>query len=398
MFFVDNWSPSTASEIRYRVYNPETDVLGSLTTLDTFSGAIGYNEVLTAALGHDGTYHWIITKMRGNNLIRIWKLDNTGITGPFDKATTFMKASPDGKFLVMASGFAGTDNFWLWSFDNQTGNILTEHKETLPYNDPIGVDFSPNSRNIYVSYYGTAGTNVISKLRLYAYNYLGYSEVTVTSTATYQGAVQLGANKKIYIAQYLNSELLVINDPDADTDITAPDITTLNINTQGGVSKLGLPVVPQDAVADGIKDYRVFDGVQWRSVCAGDDIRYYDGSTWQLLQAGDRYYDQTLDEWVDIVCNLTYETIYFAAPLIGVQEPALPPFNTGAYTQILLENIAGAFLSVGQFIRIVDNGLLDGEWEVFQVQSVGADLQIIIDAAWSISYNTGGQGLIPTLL
>jgi hypothetical protein len=402
LFFVGNWTTSQATvrDIRYRTLDTDGYVWGSVTTLDTAGGGVGYAENLTSALHANNTDFWIITKMKNNNIIRIWPLTSGGVGAPVSRVISFtttgnnrygqIKISPSGKRLAL--GLGGVDTavgnnpvLTVWTFDNSDASLSNERilvtGDQLPNaHSIIGVDFSPNSSIVYASSEETP---------FRVYKAVLWSEICHTlyykdSTAT-RGATQLGVDGRIYIASAGNTWVQKLNNPDLEGDNI--NLLTLNIdnNTIPGGSPStcgkGLPVVPQDAVADSINDYRIYHGTTWYSVCNGDTLRYYDADTaaWKELAVGDKFWAN--GAWRTIECTLVQQLNYTCYDIVGFVEPEFlgydPPFNSSFFTASVTDQ--GAI--IGSSVRI-SGPLYDGTFTVVSNVDTGSAREIVFQHAY----------------
>jgi len=185
-------------------------------------------EKLTAARHSNGTDVWIITRVQGNAEWRAFKVDCHGVnTTPVVSIsdnplkdqlrpanTGCMKVSPDGTKVAVADAII--DTWELWKFDPATGNFsnnLFFPSEQAPY----GVEFSPDSKLLYVSNAFTPG--VLSG-NLVQYNVTNHDSIAIAAskfslgqTTGPSGAIQLGPDNKIYCSVGWVSFLGVINNP-----------------------------------------------------------------------------------------------------------------------------------------------------------------------------------------
>jgi hypothetical protein len=154
----------------------------------------------------------------------------------------YLKASPDGSKLAAALWNSG-NLFELFDFDKTTG--IVSNALTLPYHaassGAYGVEFSPNNRYLYCAWI-TPGEVRQYDVQAGSPAAILASEVFLGSTAiAFNGALQLGPDNKIYLAQYFGSYLGVINNPDVGG-------TGCNFVDVGpgisGISQLGLPNFP----------------------------------------------------------------------------------------------------------------------------------------------------------
>ena len=116
----------------------------------------------------------------------------------------YMKGSPDGERLALA--LYHDEIYQLFDFDSETGEV--SYPITFPnYKRAYGIEFSPNSRILYMSKEDSLDPNVmhIYQVDLFAgspeeiiasQNHIG--EVT-NNAAIGRGAIQVGPDQKIYI-------------------------------------------------------------------------------------------------------------------------------------------------------------------------------------------------------
>ena len=209
-----------------------------------------------AAIKHPNTNDiWLITHLFNSNRFLVYKIDCRGIQaqqtydvgsvidGRVGNAIGYLKGSPDGQYLAMAS-FLG--NVEVFQFNNLTGEISAPR--SIGSNPghvcrSYGIEFSPHSKLLYVtSIYncGDYGPYDIDQFDLEAPD-LWTSRVNLSQgTGAAPGALQLGRDGKIYVATVGAGFLGVINEPDVvgvGCGFNAQAVT-LNIN---GKSGLGLP-------------------------------------------------------------------------------------------------------------------------------------------------------------
>ena len=160
---------------------------------------------------------------------------NTGDIG-------YIKASPDGTRLSTALWNSG-NLFELFDFNKTTG--VVSNAITLPFHTAgsgaYGVEFSPNNRYLYCAWI-TPGEVRQYDVQAGSAAAIAASEVFLGSTAVaFNGALQLGPDKKIYLAQYGATYLGVINNPDVGgTGCNFVDVGPVI----AGISQLGLPNYP----------------------------------------------------------------------------------------------------------------------------------------------------------
>lgn len=153
-------------------------------------------------------------------------ISNTGlvINGQINNSIGALKFSSKGNKLVACHGF-DNDAVEIMDFDNTTGiisNPLVIHPNTTPhqstFNGVYGAEFSPDGKLLYIS--STNSDTDPSTLYQFditsnnAATILASKQVIAKSTPWIGGALQLGPDKKIYMAMWNDSALSVIENPD----------------------------------------------------------------------------------------------------------------------------------------------------------------------------------------
>lgn len=166
----------------------------------------------------------------------------------------YMKISPNGKKLAVCHQFLYLAQ--LFDFDNATG--IVSNPITLINNDTgqlYGAEFSPNSELLYLT------TNISRKLYQFDLNAsnIPASRVLVHTFSDFPGALQLGPDKKIYIAQFGSNKLSSINNPDISG--IGCNVLLNNVDLAGKISILGLPAFNQS--------FFFIPEIEVESACAG---------------------------------------------------------------------------------------------------------------------------------
>lgn len=175
-----------------------------------------------AAVKHcNGTDVWVITHDLTTNTFRTYLLTSSGINGfTLSNAGNVvetigqMKVSPNGRKLAVA-GFGLTGGFVLYDFDPATGAVSNPLPLSSSYY-AYGCEFSPDGTRLY----GTDHvTNEVYQWDLCAGSNAAIvaSQYTITAPAgnPYMSGMQLGPDKKIYIAIKYQQGLSVIANPNA---------------------------------------------------------------------------------------------------------------------------------------------------------------------------------------
>jgi gliding motility-associated-like protein len=172
----------------------------------------------------------------------------------WSKAMGYLKNSPDGRLLAAAHYFS--DYVEVTDFNTTTGAVT--NPKTLDARVPgvvppvfdgcYGIEFSPDSRLLYVSSeYGVPNDTST----IYQFDVSLPTQVAIQASKTFitgrnwlgsYEALQLGPDKKIYVATY-SRFLSVINSPNVNGTgcLFIPDIITIDDGTQTHSCVYGLP-------------------------------------------------------------------------------------------------------------------------------------------------------------
>lgn len=210
-----------------------------------------YSEKLTSTVHSNGNDYWIVTQI--DRYIYSYKVTSAGIslipdsytqtfntvTNDLESGVGGMKISPDTeriaiayydgvqnsiqtKALIPANRYPGVV---LGSFNNTTGKVILdeEHPIIITKNNgnPYGVEFSPDSRNIYFSAGDTYNPNGDFLGKKIYYTTSQYDILNYVSFDDGIYDLQLGIDNKIYFAVRYANRLGVINTPN---NILAPAI------------------------------------------------------------------------------------------------------------------------------------------------------------------------------
>ncbi|MEL1244099.1 T9SS type B sorting domain-containing protein [Flavobacterium sp. DGU11] len=192
------------------------------------------SEKITAVKNNTGTGFWVVTQFIDkfysffvdgagvNETPVISQLDPVVNTDGYRRsAIGYLKAAPNGKKLAVAHNQRGTITggtaqngaVYLYDFNNSNGivsNAVMVSNNSVPY----GIEFSPQSKKLYVTYDATP--TVAGGLHQYNLEAadVGASDIFITALSTNATALQLGPNGKIYRAVNGASFLDVVNAPD----------------------------------------------------------------------------------------------------------------------------------------------------------------------------------------
>jgi gliding motility-associated-like protein len=197
------------------------------------------SEKLAVTKHRNGVYYWIMTHSKVGSDFNAYLFDCNGLSTPvmstlgtYQPAVTYppsaigyMKFSPDGSKLATAC--TGVIETYVFDFDNETGivsnanailsyypfNYISPKGQILDLENVYGVEFSPNSKLLYLS---CIDEDKIVQIDLTNFNdeAMTNSAVSFYTSRSKMGSLQLGPDQKIYIAYDNSANLGVINAPD----------------------------------------------------------------------------------------------------------------------------------------------------------------------------------------
>ncbi|WP_027124847.1 T9SS type B sorting domain-containing protein [Gelidibacter mesophilus] len=270
------------------------------------------SEKITAVTHSNGNSIWVITQFtnkfyafhvddNGVNLNPVISTVSNAVYPRLDKkgsnisAIGYLKVSPNGKKIAIAhsstalggknTGSKNTGEVLLYDFNNTTGTVSNQ-KEIINGTYPYGVEFSPNSKLLYITTgnFTTEDIFISSNVFQYGVETLNVSatQKTIHTSNFVAGALQLAIDGKIYRAGYKvfgeGTHLSVINKPN---EIGAASDYRHNVIQLGGkASKLGLPPFIQSIFKF------TFD---YKNTCLGDTTEFsittedpYDTAFWDF--------------------------------------------------------------------------------------------------------------------
>ena len=212
-------------------------------------------EKLTAVQQLGTPNFWIATHKWGNSAFYVYSLTTTGLqptpivsnVGIVHKDSAAnatygqMKFNVCGNKIALAAGYL--DTVEVFDFDNATGAV--SNPITLPMGYHVyGVEFSKNSRFLYVTNYNPSATLVQFDLSSGNAATIIASKTVISNTADMYG-LQLANDNKIYASRTVSAWLGVINSPEtAGVNCNYVDNgVNLDPNGVGIYSLLGLPAL-----------------------------------------------------------------------------------------------------------------------------------------------------------
>ena len=272
-----------SSGLRYSIIDMSlSSGLGDVTSSKNIAIVTPTCEKITAIKHKNNTDYWVVTRLFNSNAFHAYLLSSSGlatspvvssvgtvISGPTRNSIGYLKASQDGKRLVVANDYI--NYFELFDFDNATGvvsNTMT-FQGFANSSGPYGMEFSPNNNILYVSPEITPST-------VYQYNLLAGSVTAIENSKTAigggsgrGGALQLAPDQKIYHSRTADTYLSVINNP--NTLGTSCDYVVNGVYLKGKNTSFGLPTFYNSITLD--SDFT------FSQICFGDSTSFKVTST-----------------------------------------------------------------------------------------------------------------------
>lgn len=296
IFTIDDLAGSNG--LCYSVVNMSLDNgRGDVETKNTLLTGPPLCEKITAVKHCNGKDAWLITHLFNSDTFHAYLVTAAGISttpvvshaGRFVSGSTqhtvgYLKASPDGSRLAAAHNTLGLD---LLDFNATTG-IVSNAKDLFPagnsYYRVYGVEFSPNSQLLYATVCTDDPLTANPENILVQYNLSQSATADIVNTRneiyrlSWQsqsfGALQLGPDGRIYLAEYFKNYISVINEPALIGAACNFQYQKISLSS-GHRSTFGLPGFMQTFLD------KVFT---YRGACSGDFI-YFDYARSPLVTA-----------------------------------------------------------------------------------------------------------------
>lgn len=220
-------------------------------------------EKVTAVTHANGADIWVLSHRLGSNefvayLVTAAGLNTTPVVSAIGSIPViaqrdvagYLKLSPDGSTVAYLDGFNSFVE--LYSFNNATGVLSNRIALTPFYTNQnsggtvftYGVEFSSDSNVLYVShtqYFANPQESKIHQFNLSAMNTSSImaSATLISNQSVELGALQLGIDGKIYVAQLEQNYLGIINNP--STLGVGANYIENGISLSGRISQYGLP-------------------------------------------------------------------------------------------------------------------------------------------------------------
>ncbi|PKP22346.1 MAG: hypothetical protein CVU05_04330 [Bacteroidetes bacterium HGW-Bacteroidetes-21] len=248
--------------LRYSIVDMQLDNgYGDVTSVKNKLLAPLVTEKITVVPHANETDYWIIAHEWNSNRFLVYRLTSAGLdtvpvissigftylpTAPSStgcvcgNAVGFIKASPNGNKI--ATVVHNSNTIEMYDFDRSTGTLSNLVSSSGIFNFPYGLEFSPNSRYLYMSTIYTYPSSKIYQFDLTQSDFFNHGTLLVNSSPKEFCALVLAPDKKIYIAEYSSQGegyLSTIEDPDS-LGINC-NFTESTFFLGGKKSKRGLP-------------------------------------------------------------------------------------------------------------------------------------------------------------
>ncbi|AOW09981.1 T9SS type B sorting domain-containing protein [Flavobacterium gilvum] len=207
----------SVNDFRYSVVDMSLNGgLGAVTSEKDILVNTPYDHAMAVVKHANNTDYWVVMHDKNSNVFYSYLLTSSGLSsipvqsnaGTIDNRILNMKISPDGSKLAIC----GNLNLELCNFDTRTGLISNDK---VLWNGPNGgsAEFSPNSEVLYHSIIGGNQDHKVIQYDLNTMDIVGTAYTTIVPNSIIPGSLQLGSNGKIYIAQFNDLKIGVINNP-----------------------------------------------------------------------------------------------------------------------------------------------------------------------------------------
>ncbi len=243
--------------------------------------------------------YWIVGHEKSSNNYIVYRLTNSGFTGPNNYAVGASANNDIGSFKVnscfnrISHAMFGQTNVQIVSFNNSTGVVtgLTHDITNFESSQTYYSEFSPNGNILYVTLLGESGSPAVH--RIYQFDISVPANVNnagaryIVENAGPTGgvnrlcAIQLGPDGKVYATMHKDwgnngGGVSVINNPDV-FGVGCGYERLKYANTNGSISSWpghGLPPVLRNFLTSSVKVKSATTGIDFDQVCAGNPFAF----------------------------------------------------------------------------------------------------------------------------
>ncbi|HYG16188.1 MAG TPA: PKD domain-containing protein [Bacteroidia bacterium] len=280
-------------------------------------------EKITAIRHSNGIDTWVLAHQHSNNSFYAYLVSGTGVNAvpvisslgqnQSHLAIGCLKSSPDGRKLA---GAENSNRFVeLYDFDPATGVVSNAQTllTGLPY---YGVEFSPSGKYLYVTGVSTWPN------KLYQFDLQAGSLAAIQASKysmdfnTTGGALQLGPDGKIYMANFGETSLGVINFPEKPK--MACNFVEKGLSIAPGKSYWGLPTFNQSFFYT-----PTIDVGHSPAVCGGLTFNFFNtGDTSYILTSHWDFGDGTIDSGITVTKTFAGHDMFRIRNIVKIKGPS----------------------------------------------------------------------------
>ncbi len=286
IFTVDARDNNLQNGLRYTLVDMTLDGgLGDVVTSEKNIPLIAPTCEKVTAVGHsDGYSTWVITHQWGTNAFYAYLVTSSGVNttpvisnagdiiqGDMEFSKGYLKSSPDGSKIAIANNTMWTIE--LFNLNNTSGvisYILKDYNFTGNNGGPYGVEFSPNSKLLYICQWKDGKKVFQYDLLAGTSQQILDSRIIVASVGQNSdpmGALQIGPDNRLYIARWQYAYMSVLISP--NTLGMGCNYVADAVHLGGREGAYGLPPFIQSFFTFNAEFY--YD----TPVCHGDTINFY---------------------------------------------------------------------------------------------------------------------------
>ncbi|MBO3116009.1 T9SS type B sorting domain-containing protein [Winogradskyella sp. DF17] len=357
---------------------------GDITPLKNIQLLTPVPEKVTAIDHQNGNDYWVVSHEWETNRFFSYLVSNSGVSttpvisavgsvhGPdFRHALGYMKISPNGEKLALAKWNSDSD-VELFDFDTATGvvsnpielsGVFFDNPADTPPTGPYGLEFSPNSKVLYVSDWGST---LFQSYRVHQFDITQptAADILASDTILYEvdfliAALQLGIDGKLYVSVPGFSSLDVIENPN-ELGVNANYVVG-GVDLGGRFPAAGLPPFIQS----------FFDvGIEFEGTCAGVETKFSINTNESIDSVAWDFGDGNTST------EISPEHIYL---------------NPGTYDVTLNINIPGGTESFDERIIIYDTPIVTTVGDYVQCDDISGDGVEVFDLSTKTAEVLNGQ-------